>query len=173
MGRRTLRDISKVGRNRRMWQLAGNAHWNFDLAVIVGDVNHIMFGAHEFAAERFRHHDLRSEIEVLVEVEPAVAKDRIIGRLRHNIVRDDPRDEFNVAESPADLLLRNLESNYKLAKTRGKSLDGDEELLLRLSDLASESVVGIVFDTGSLHTTLFLRSTTLEPIARVVVRDSK
>jgi len=90
-----------------------------------------------------------------------------------NIVRDDPRDEFNVAESPADLLLRNLESNYKLAKTGGKSLDGDEELLLRLSDLASESVVGIVFDTGSLHTTLFLRSTTLEPIARVVVRDSK
>ena len=44
-------------------------------------------------------------------------------------IRNDPRDEFKVGESPADLLRRNLESNYKLAKARGKSLEGDEELL--------------------------------------------
>jgi hypothetical protein len=88
-------------------------------------------------------------------------------------IRNDPRDEFKVGKSPAHLLRSNLESNYKLAKASGKSLDGDEELLLRLSDLSSEMVMGIVFDAGADHTTLFLLSETLEPIARVIVSDAR
>ena len=46
-------------------------------------------------------------------------------------------------------------------------LDGDEELLLQLSDLNSDSVTGIVFEAGNMHMTLFLRSSDLDPDAGV------
>src|SRR5438128_8319335 len=76
-----------------MRQLARDSQWNLDLTVAVGQVTDIVPGRDQFAAERLRHFYLRGKVDIPIEIEPAVAENRIVSRANYNIVRDDTGTE--------------------------------------------------------------------------------
>jgi hypothetical protein len=81
----------------------------------------------------------------------------------------DPRDSFTATDAPAVLLRDNLEIKYKIAKEHGRLVLGGDDLLVALSDLGSELVTGVFMDMGNEHIALYLVSSTLAPIACVVL----
>jgi hypothetical protein len=87
------------------------------------------------------------------------------------LVANDPRDEFTTTEAPAVLLRENLEPKHRIARTRGKILHGDDELLVALADLGAELVTGVFVDSEGQHVALYLRATTLEPVGCVIVEE--
>jgi hypothetical protein len=83
----------------------------------------------------------------------------------------DARQEFPAAEAPAALLLESLEVKYRIAKSGGKVLDGDQDLLVALTDLGDEPVTGVVMTDGDAQIFLYLRAGTLDPVGCVTVQD--
>jgi hypothetical protein len=83
----------------------------------------------------------------------------------------DAREEFPAADAPAALLRESLEVKYRIAKSRGKTLDGDMDLLVALADLGSEPVTGVVASSGDAHVFLYLHAESLEPVGCVIVQD--
>src|SRR3989442_10085112 len=92
-----------------------------------------------------------SKEAVLASLAP-VAGDRYERCLE--LVRDDPRDEFTTTDAPAVLLRENLEPKHRIARSRGKIVCGDDELLVALADLGSELVTGVFVDSDGQHVAL-------------------
>ncbi len=84
---------------------------------------------------------------------------------------NDPRKTFNAAASPAERLRRILEVKHRVARTHGKTLIGDDDLLLRLHELGGHPVTAVAVDDGFSHCILYLRAWTLEPVGAVIMHD--
>lgn len=83
----------------------------------------------------------------------------------------DERHGFNVTDAPANILKRNLETKYRVARKAGKVFEGDTDTLLGLTDLDEELVTGVSTDTGGAHFSAFFRSSTLELVGCVIMRE--
>src|SRR5229473_3924835 len=91
MPRGTLSDDPDIGDDRRLRQLTRYPQRNFDLTLAVRDIADVLLGGDQLVAESLRHQDSSRQVDVLVHVEPAVAHNRIIGRLHHDVMRRDSR----------------------------------------------------------------------------------
>ena len=83
----------------------------------------------------------------------------------------DARSTFTTTNSQAGLLRETLEVKPRIARSRGKSLEGDGELLLALADLGSEPVYGIIVDSNDQYMALYLQASDLKPVGCVLVMD--
>jgi hypothetical protein len=82
---------------------------------------------------------------------------------------EDSRSSFTTTEAPAALLGRNLEPKFRIARSRGKTIEGDSELLAALFDLGEDSISAFVFDAGARHVVLYVRAFDLRPVGCVVM----
>jgi hypothetical protein len=108
-----------------------------------------------------------------------LSKDAVLGPLvgtkdercarTQGLLAADARSSFTVADAPAALLRRNLETKFRIAKRGGMRIDGDAELLLALTDLGEELVTSVSTVAGGDDASVFFRSSTLEPIGCVLM----
>src|SRR5713226_9151063 len=91
MPRGTLSDDPDIGDDRRLRQLTRYPQRNFDLTLAVRDIADVLLGGDQLVAESLQHQDSSRQVDVLVHVEPAVACNRIIGRLDRDVMRRDAR----------------------------------------------------------------------------------
>jgi hypothetical protein len=106
----------------------------------------------------------------IIEALSGVPENSLLTRCRAALLTD-PRKTFNAAASPAEQLRRILEVKHRIARTRGKTLVGDDDLLLRLNELADQSVTAVAVNDGPCHYIIYLRAWTLEPVGAVIMHD--
>jgi len=94
----------------------------------------------------------------------------ILGRCR-TALANDKRESFTATESPANALKKSLEVKYRIARTKGKELEGGDEVLLALGELGDKPVTGVFVDDDPLHYMIYLRAWTLEPVSAVIMED--
>jgi hypothetical protein len=82
------------------------------------------------------------------------------------------RPSYAIGGSPANALREMLEVKYQHAASRGKTFVGDNELLLRLQELGSEPVAVVSAHDGSKNFYIYLVSSTLRPVAAVIMFDA-
>lgn len=83
----------------------------------------------------------------------------------------DARDAFMVDTAPAAVLRTSLEVKYRIARQRGKTFVGDNELLLALGDLDDDLVTSVFSDQGSEHFDVFLTGNPLQVVGAVIMKD--
>jgi hypothetical protein len=86
-------------------------------------------------------------------------------------LRVHSRPSFTIGGTPAEALREALELKYRRAASRGKTFVGDDELLLRLQELGSESVAVVDAHHGGQHFTVYLIPSTLKAVGAVIMYD--
>src|SRR5260370_31207246 len=119
MPRGTLSDDPDIGDDRRLRQLTRYPQRNFDLTLAVRDIADVLLGGDQLVAESLRHQDSSRQVDVLVHVEPAVAHNRIIGRLHHYVMRRDARaGELERQAGLLDIGVRRTEERWMIGDDR-------------------------------------------------------
>jgi hypothetical protein len=88
-------------------------------------------------------------------------------------LRLHPRAFYTIGGTPANALRETLEVKYWHAAKRGKTLVGDNELLLRLQELGSEPVSGVDAHFAGKHFMVYVVPSTLEPVGAVIMYDAQ
>lgn len=87
-------------------------------------------------------------------------------------LRAHPRRSYAIGGSPANAVRETLEVKYRHAASRGKTLIGDSELLLRLQELGSEPVAVVSAHHAGRNFTIYVTSSTLKPVGAVIMHDA-
>ena len=87
-------------------------------------------------------------------------------------LRAYPRPSYAVGGSPASNLRETLEVKYRHAASRGKTLIGDSELLLRLQELRNEPVAVVSAHGPGKTFYVYVTPPTLEPVGAVIMYDA-
>jgi hypothetical protein len=106
----------------------------------------------------------------VLAVRPSATGDETLERC-FAALEADTREVFTVDTAPADVLRKNLEVKYRIARQRGKRFIGDSELLLALSDLGDALVTSVFLDQASEHFDVFLAINPLRPVGAVIMKD--
>jgi hypothetical protein len=106
----------------------------------------------------------------IIEALIGAPENSLLDQCRKALLRD-PHSTFTAAESPAEELRKILEVKHRVARTRGKTLIGDDDLLLRLHELGSQPVTGVFVDEGVCHYKLYLQAWTPKPVGAVIMHD--
>ncbi len=88
-------------------------------------------------------------------------------------LRTYPRPSYAIGGSPANALRESLEVKYRHAASRGKTLVGDEELLLRLCELGSEAVAVVSAHSNDTNFYVYVTPSSLEPLGAVIMYDAQ
>jgi hypothetical protein len=86
-------------------------------------------------------------------------------------LRTYSRPTYAVGGSPANVLREALEIKYRRAASRGKTLVGDDELLLRLQELDGEPVAVVSAHHAGKNFYVYVRPSTLRPVGAVIMYD--
>lgn len=87
-------------------------------------------------------------------------------------LRVHSRRSYTIGGTPANVLRETLEVKYRRATSRGKTLIGDDELLLRLQELGSEPVSGVDAHDAGKHFMVYVIPSTLKPVGAVIMYDA-
>jgi hypothetical protein len=87
-------------------------------------------------------------------------------------LRAYPRPSYAIGGTPAGALRETLEVKYRHAASKGKTFDGDGELLLRLRDLGSEPLAVVSAHHAGRNFSIYLIASTLTPVGAVIMYDA-
>jgi hypothetical protein len=82
------------------------------------------------------------------------------------------RPSYAIGGTPANALRESLEMKYRQAASRGKTLVGDSELLLRLQELGSEPIAVVSATHAGKHFFVYVAPTSLKPLGAVIMYDA-
>ena len=86
-------------------------------------------------------------------------------------LRASARPSYTIGGAPASALRQTLEVKHRHAASRGKTLLGDGELLLRLQELGSEQVAVVSAHEAGKNFIIYVLPATIEPVGAVVMYD--
>jgi hypothetical protein len=110
----------------------------------------------------------KADILAALDQQPAGS---VLDRCRVAVATDE-RESFTVGEERSSILRKSLEAKQRIARSKGKRLEGGDELLLALGELDHEPVTIVVVTEEVMHHMIYMRSRTLEPVGAVIMKDS-
>lgn len=108
--------------------------------------------------------------DTIAETLTGFSKDSRLTRFREALLKDS-RETFTVSASPAGRLRSALVVKHRVARTHGKILAGDGDLLLRLHELGDQPVTAVAVNEEPYHYILYLSAATFKPIGVVIIQD--
>jgi len=88
-------------------------------------------------------------------------------------LRVHPRPSYAIGGSSANALRETLEVKYRHAASRGKTIIGDDELLLRLQELGHDPVAVVSAHDAGRNFCVYMVPSTLKPVGAVIMYDAQ
>jgi hypothetical protein len=88
-------------------------------------------------------------------------------------LRAHSRPSYTIGGTPADALRETLEQKYRRATSCGRTVIGDNELLMRLQELGGEPVAAVDVHYAGRYFMIYVSSSTLKPVGAVIMTDSR
>jgi hypothetical protein len=96
----------------------------------------------------------------------ALGRSQLVEFARTSVLSDE-RDSFTVAAEKADVLRNTLEIKFSIARSQGKMIDGDLDLLVELHELGQQNVSAVVLGMPSDTLMIYMTAVDLDPIGVV------